>query len=241
MFCFFFDKLDKLSDKQEELSNKDKENTEAKQNEINKEFDEIQKELKEVDKENKELKKPMNLDASPEKQKDIDEDLKKASEDLKKDSKESAKKKQKSAAKKMKEMSTKAGQEMEGGEQEQLDEDVAMLRQILDNLLAFSFSEEDLMGQFKSIKRGSPSFNKNLKIQQDLKQQFTHVDDSLFAMSLRNPKIAEEITKEVGNVHYNVDKSLETFVEANIVKGVGHQQYAIAASNKLAEIGRAHV
>ncbi len=233
-----FDKLDKLSDKQEELSNKDKENTEQKQNEINKEFDEIQKELKEVDKENKELKKPMNLDASPEKQKEIDEDLKKASEDLKKESKEgkdSAKKKQKSAAKKMKEMSTKAGQEMEGGEQEQLDEDVAMLRQILDNLLAFSFSEEDLMKQFKNIKRGAPSFNKNLKIQQDLKQQFTHVDDSLFAMSLRNPKIAEEITKEVGNVHYNIDKSLETFVEANFPKGVASQQYAVAASNKLAD------
>ena len=230
-----FDKLDKLSEKQEELSNKDKENTEQKQNEINKEFDEIQKELKEVDKENKELKKPMNLDASPEKQKEIDEDLKKASEDLKKDSKESAKKKQKSAAKKMKEMSTKAGQEMEGGEQDQIDEDVAMLRQILDNLLAFSFSEEDLMNQFKNIKRGAPSFNKNLKIQQDLKQQFTHVDDSLFAMSLRNPKIAEEITKEVGNVHYNIDKSLETFVEANFQKGVASQQYAVAASNKLAD------
>ncbi len=233
-----FDKLDKLSDKQEELSNKDKENTEQKQNEINKEFDEIQKELKEVDKENKELKKPMNLDASPEKQKEIDEDLKKASDDLKidsKESKDSAKKKQKSAAKKMKEMSTKAEQEMEGGEQEQLDEDVAMLRQILDNLLAFSFGEEDLMSQFRSMKRGAPSFNKNLKIQQDLKQQFTHVDDSLFAMSLRNPKIAEGITKEVGNVHYNVDKSLETFVEANFPKGISHQQYAISASNKLAD------
>ena len=233
-----FDKLDKLSDKQDELSNKDKENTEQKQIEINKEFDQIQKELKEVDKENKELKKPMNLDASPEKQKDIDEDLKKATDDLKKDSKESkesAKKKQKSAAKKMKEMSSKAEQEMDGGEQEQLDEDVAMLRQILDNLLAFSFAQEDLMIQFKTLKRGAPSFNKNIKIQQDLKQQFTHVDDSLFAMSLRNPKIAEEITKEIGNVHYNVDKSLETLVDANFIKGISHQQYSIAASNKLAD------
>jgi hypothetical protein len=44
------------------------------------------------------------------------------------------------------------------------------------------------MNQFRKHKSGSPAFNKNIKIQQDLKQQFKHVDDSLFAMSLRNPK-----------------------------------------------------
>jgi hypothetical protein len=67
-------------------------------------------------------------------------------------------------------------------------EDVAMLRQILDNLLAFLLSQEDLMNQFKSINLGLQHSIKNIKIQQDLKQQFKHVDDSLFAMSLRNPK-----------------------------------------------------
>ena len=91
------------------------------------------------------------------------------------------------------------------------------------------------MKQFKGLKRGSPSFNKDLKIQQNLKQQFKHVDDSLFAMSLRNPKIAENVTKEIGNVHYNIDKALSSFVDSQIQKGLSHQQYAISASNKLAD------
>jgi hypothetical protein len=125
---------------------------------------------------------------------------------------------------------------MEAGEQDQMDEDIAVLRQILDNLLAYSFSQEDVMKQFKGLKRGSPSFNKNLKIQQDLKQQFKHVDDSLFALSLRNPKIAEEVTTEVGNVQYNVEKAIETLAEANVVKGVYHQQYATSSANKLADM-----
>ncbi len=231
------DKLEKLSEKQEELSNKkDQENTTEKQDEINKEFDKIKEDLKQLDKENKELKAPMDIPKDADKEKSIDEDMKKASDELRKDQKDKAKPKQKSAAKKMKEMSAKMSQSMEAGEKEQMDEDVKMLRQILDNLLAFSFSEEDLMKQFKSLKRGSPSFNKNLKIQQDLKLQFKHVDDSLFAMSLRNPKIGEEINKEIGNVHYNIDRSLETLVESQIPKGVSHQQYAIAASNKLADM-----
>jgi hypothetical protein len=49
------------------------------------------------------------------------------------------------------------------------------------------------MVQFRGLKTGSPAFNKNIKLQQDLKLQFKHVD-SLFAMSLRNPKNAEDIT-----------------------------------------------
>jgi len=229
------DKLDKLSDKQENLSNKDKENTKENQDDINKEFDKIQEDLQELEKENKELKKPLDIPNDKQEQKSIDEDLKKASEELQKDKKANAKPKQKSAARKMKQMSQKMEQEMEGGEMEQLEEDIAMLRQVLDNLLAFSFSQEDLMGKFKGYKIGSPAFNKALKNQQDLKLQFQHIDDSLFAMSLRNPKIGENITKEIGNAHYNLDKSLETLADAQMQKGVSHQQYTVSSANKLAD------
>ena len=230
------DKLSKLAEKQDKLSDKTEENNAEKQDEINKEFDKLQEELKELDKDNKELKSPVSLPKTEEKEKSIDEDLKNAKDQLQKQQKEKAKPKQKSASKKMKQMSQQMAEQMEAGDKEQMDEDVAMLRQILDNLLAYSFSQEDVMKQFKNLKRGAPSFNKNLKIQQDLKQQFKHVDDSLFAMSLRNPKIAEDITKEIGNVQYNVDKAIENLAEANVPKGNSHQQYAVSSSNKLADM-----
>ncbi len=229
------DKLEQLAEKQDKLAENEKENNADKQEDINKEFDKIQEDLKELDKENKELKSPMDIPKDGEKEKSIDEDLKKAAEELQKQNKPKAKPKQKSAAQKMKQMSMKMEQSMEGAEMEQMEEDVKMLRQILDNLLAFSFSQENLMGEFRNLKRVSPSFNKYLRTQQDLKLQFKHVDDSLFAMSLRNPKIAEDITKEVGNVHYNMDKALESLVEAQIPKGVSHQQYSVTSANKLAD------
>lgn len=229
------DKLDKLGQKQEALSEKDKEITEKAQDEINKEFEEIRKEKDELEKENQELKSPMEIPGTESEEKSIQDDLNKAKEQLQKQDSGKAKPKQKSAAKKMKEMGGNMMQMMGGGQMEQMEEDVKMLRQILDNLLAFSFSEEDLMNDFKSLRRNAPSFNKNLKLQQDLKLQFRHVDDSLFAMSLRNPKITENVTTEIGNVHYNVDKSLEAFADAQVSKGTSHQQYAIAAANKLAD------
>ena len=229
------EKLDKLSEKQNKLSDNEKENKSDKQNEINTAFDKIQEDLKDLEKENKELKSPMDIPKDGDKEKSIEEDLKKASEELQKDSAAKAKPKQKSASKKMKEMAMNMKQSMAGSEAEQLEEDVKMLRQILDNLLAFSLSQEEVMMQFKNLKKGSPAFNKNLKIQQNLKQQFKHVDDSLFAMSLRNPKIAENVTKEIGNVHYNIDKSLESLSESQIAKGLSHQQYATSSANKLAD------
>lgn len=229
------DNLNKLADKQDKLAESEKGNQVEKQEAINKEFDKIQQDLKDLEKENKELKSPIDLPKDDEKQKNIDEDLKKATDELQKQNQSKAKPKQKSASKKMKEMSGEMMEGMAAAEMDQLEEDVKMLRQILDNLLAYSFSQEDLMKQFKGLKRGSPSFNKDLKIQQNLKQQFKHVDDSLFAMSLRNPKIAENVTKEIGNVHYNIDKALGSFVDYQIPKGLSHQQYAISASNKLAD------
>ncbi|RTZ09175.1 hypothetical protein [Flavobacterium sp. GSP6] len=229
------EKLDKLSKKLDKLSDDENENKLDKQEDINAEFDKIQLDLNDLEKENKELKSPLDLPKDDAKEKSIDDDLKKASEELNKDKKDKAKPNQKSASKKMKEMAQKMAQTLDKGDMEQLQEDVVMLRQIADNLLAFSLSQEDLMNQFKRHKSGSPAFNKNIKLQQDLKQQFKHVDDSLFAMSLRNPKIAEDITKEIGNVVYNVDKSLSSLTDAQVPKGLSHQQYSISSANKLAD------
>ncbi|CAH0337451.1 hypothetical protein FVB9288_03212 [Flavobacterium sp. CECT 9288] len=229
------EQLSKLANKQENLSNDDKLNKTDNQKEINEEFNSLKKELDALSKENKELKAPLSFPNSDSKKKDVDEELNKAISELSKNNKEKAKSNQKNASKKMKQMAQEMAQEMESAEQEQMEEDVAMLRQILDNLLSFSLTQEDLMYQFKKFKPGSPAFNKNIKIQQDLKQQFKHADDSLFAMSLRNPKFTDDITKEIGNVSYNLDKSLSTFTDAQIAKGLSHQQYTVSSANKLAD------
>lgn len=229
------DKLDKLSDKQDKLSEAEKANTLEKQKEINTAFDKIQEELKELDKNNKELQSPLDLPNDAAKEKKIDEDLKNAADELLKENTSKAKPKQKSAAKEMKSLSAKMEQGLSSAEVEQLEEDVTMLRQVLDNLLAFSLSQEDLLSQFKALQSGSPGYNKKIKIQQDLKSQFKHIDDSLFVLSLRNPKLTEEVTREIGNVQYNLDRSLESLSNAQFSKGLSHQQYTVSGANKLGD------
>jgi hypothetical protein len=70
-----------------------------------------------------------------------------------------------------------------------------MLRQVLDNLLGFLYRRNMRWYNSRISKEVSASI-KNIKLQQDLKLQFKHVDDSLS----RCPyviQIAEDITKEI--------------------------------------------
>lgn len=229
------DKLEKLADKQEKLS-ESKENSEEQQNELNKEFDKLSKELNDLEKENKELKKPLDIPNDKEKQESIDNDMQNASKELKNKNTQKASPKQKNAAKKMKQMAQSMEMEMQGGEQEQMNEDIKMLRQIVDNLLEFSFSEEKLMNNFKAIKGTSPTLSKLIKNQKDLKDQFKHVDDSLFAMSLRNPKIGEKVTKEIGEVYYHLDKSIDFLADNQLGRGTSSQQFTFTSANNLANM-----
>jgi hypothetical protein len=230
------DKLDKLSQKEDKLSENEKENSAPEQKKLNDEFEKIQEELKQLDKDNEDLKSPMDIPSDLNKEDRIKDDLMKATSDLQNNNKSKAKPNQKSASKKMKEMSKAMEKAMEESDKNEIEEDVKMLRQILDNLLAYSFSQEDVMNQFKSTKSGSPSFSKYIKNQQNLKSQFKHIDDSLFAMSLRQPKIAEEVTKEVANVQYNIDKSIESLTDSQLSRGLSQQQFAVSSANKLADL-----
>lgn len=229
------DKLDKLAEKQEKLANNEQENTIEKQTDINNAFKDIQKELQDLDKENKELKDPLDIPNDKNEQEDVKKDLQKAADELNKQQPKKAQPKQKSAAAKMKEMAQKMQQSMNSGEMEQMQEDAKLLRQILDNLLAFSFDQERLIKTTNTTQTRSLELNKILKKQQDLKQQFKHVDDSLFAVSSRNPRITEIILKELSDVHYNLDKTLESLSDNNISKGASHQQYTLTAANRLAD------
>ncbi|WP_316932008.1 hypothetical protein [Bizionia psychrotolerans] len=147
---------------------------------------------------------------------------------------QNAQKKQKQAAEKMKQMGEKMRMAMQGGGGEQMQEDLEMLRQILDNLILFSFDQENLMERFKGIEINHNEYATYLRKQNDLKEHFSHVDDSLFALSLRQPKLSESVNKEISDVFFNIDKSLEEFSENRLYQGIANQQYTITAANNLA-------
>lgn len=238
--------LEKMAEEQEKLSNEsENENTKDKQDALNEKFEDFQKELEDVRKENESLKEPMDVPNNKKEEESIKKEQQEASESLEKkeesqslkeqqSQQQKAKQKQKKAAQKMKEMSEQMSQMMMGGSSMQMGEDVDMLRQILDNLVLFSFEQEALMERFKSIQVNHNEYAKYLRKQQSLREHFEHVDDSLFALSLRQPMISERINKEITEVFFNIDKSMAQFSENRIYQGVAAQQYTTTSANNLA-------
>lgn len=233
---------------QEKLSEESEENnTEKNQNELNKKFEDFQKELDELHKDNKGLMEPLDIPQDKKEEEEIKNEQKEASENLKKNedsgepqekqkSKEDAKKNQKKAVQKMLQMSKKMEQMSANGGAEQLSEDFDMLRQILDNLVLFSFEQEDLMNQFNGIQINHNEYAKYLRKQQGLREHFEHIDDSLFALSLRQPMISESINKEVSEIYFNIDKSLNQLSENGLNQGVVAQRYIVSSANMLANL-----
>ncbi len=237
--------LEKLAEKQEELSKKEgEENTKEEQDKLNEEFKKLEEEIKSLEKDNNALKKPMDIPSDPKKQQEIKEEQEGASEELEKQEQQSAEeqnkttaqKKQKKAAEKMKQMSKSMQASMQMSGQEAMEEDAEMLRQILDNLLVFSLEEEDLMLDFRRINDKNPLYAKKLRRQNVLKQNFEHVDDSLYALSLRVPDLDERINESLVDIDYNLGKSLERLAESQVVQGVSSQQYVITGANELADL-----
>src|SRR5690606_2885484 len=58
---------------------------------------------------------------------------------------------------------------------------------------------------------------------------------SISSLSLRQPKLTEQINTNVNDVYYNINKSLEEFAENRTYQGVSYQQYALTATNTLAD------
>ncbi len=240
--------LENLAEAQEELSNKQKDNTKAEQEKLNKAFKNFKEEMEQLEKESKALKKPIEIPRDVLDEKEVDDEQQKALEELGKSeaqknesnngenqNKKNAQKGQKKAAQKMKQMSEKMKNAMSGGESNQMQEDTAMLRQILDNLVLFSFDQEALMNQFKAIEVNHNKYASFLRKQHNLKEHFEHIDDSLFALSLRQPKLSETVNKEITEVFYNIDKSLDLLAENQLYQGVSNQQFAVTAANNLAD------
>ncbi|MGB5360465.1 MAG: hypothetical protein WBN27_11035, partial [Eudoraea sp.] len=114
-------------------------------------------------------------------------------------------------------------------------EDAEMLRQILDNLVTFSFKQEKLFDQLESLDFEMANYSSSVRKQKELRDLFEHIDDSLFALSLRRAELSEFVNEQITEVYYNIDKSLESIADNKIYQGAAYEQYVLSASNSLAD------
>lgn len=239
------EKLKELSEEQLDLSTEEN-NSAEEQDKLNSKFDSIKKDFNELREQNNALKEPLDIFESEPDEKLIDMDMKEAemrlenSEKMEGQQSEKAQKKgkekQRAAAKRMEELSKKMESGLMEMEMQGMEENIKDLQQILKNLLRFSLDQEDLMLSFESVSSKNADFPDKLKEQIKLKENFEHIDDSLYTLSLRMVKLSSKIQEDLSAAHYNLDKSLENIAENRIQQGMSNQQYTMTAANNLADL-----
>ncbi len=244
--------LEKLAKEQKALAREEngEQNTVKSQEVLQDKFSKSALQLEDLLKENRGLKKPLRIGADQEDADAVKKLQEGAVEELSKSQgkealiqgegankeKESARKKQQEAGSRMQQMSEALQQGSMGAEGESsMAEDAEMLRQVLDNLVTFSFKQERLIEGMELQGADLANYASEVRDQQQLKQLFTHIDDSLFALSLRRAEISELVNNQIAEVYYNVDKALESITDNRIYQGVSHQQYVLTSANTLAD------
>ncbi|RQO31600.1 hypothetical protein DBR32_06500 [Taibaiella sp. KBW10] len=194
----------------------------------------LQNELKEITKQNEQLEQPQKLDKAQEQGKEAGEEMDKSSQQLQQNDKSKAKQSQQNAKNKLAEMS-KSLMDMAGGmDMEQLDIDIKATRQLLTNLIRFSFDQENLMKLVRTTSINSPSYLLLTKEQNRLKNNTKMIKDSLYTLSKRIFKIAATVNKETSDLDQNIARTLDAFEQRNIGEILPRQQYAMTAANNLA-------
>ncbi len=233
------DKLNQLAQDQKALSeetDKKIENQDLidKQQEIQKEFETIQNEIEKARELNQELENKQDIPDTRSAEEEIKENIQKSLDKLQKKMGKQATKNQNKAADKMEEMSQSLQSALDTQQQEQLSEDMQTLRQILENLITVSIDQEDILQSINSINLNSPLYLDYLQLQNKLQSDTEIIEDSLFALSKRQPQIQSIVNQEINAIHMNMGKALEEMAERRSERASERQQFAMTSANNLA-------
>jgi hypothetical protein len=231
---------EELSEKQENLSQEttDKkselEEIKEKQKELNQEQDDLKESIEELEEMNQDLKNPRPMQDMSEEQKGLEEEQKNTKDALEKGERKKAGESQKNMSQQMQQMAEKMQQMQMNMEMTMMQENLDFLRHIQNNLVRLSFSQEDLMNDFRKVNQSDPRFIELSQQQHKLKDDAQIIEDSLRSLADRVFQIRSFITREVDDMNNHMDESLDALKERKKNEAVGKQQFAMTSMNNLA-------
>lgn len=221
----------KLEEAKTEKELKDAQNQ---QDQIKKDFDKLQEEIQKMQEMNDQLEFKTELPDTKAQEQEIEQEMTKAQQDIQKKDKKGASKSQKGAAKKMDDLKQQMQEAQESAEQEAQEENLEDMRQLMENLVKLSFSQEELMKEMKKTQTTDPKYTVQIQTQKKLKDDTKMIEDSLFALSKRVPEIESIVNEELNEVHENMSKTLDFLNNRRNFEANAKQQLIMTSVNNLA-------
>lgn len=234
------DKLNEIKQKQEELKKANEEKTKSQeaiseeQKELNDEFKKLSEKLDDLHEKNQELEKQENLDDTSELQDQIEQNMQESQENAEQNKRKKTNKAQEQSLEKMDQLHQKLQKAQKQSGEQAPAEDMATLRQILENLIDLSLEEESLLERLSETNKNDPEYVNHIHLQNKLLDDSKILEDSLFALSKRQAQIKATINREMNAINSNIKKSLEHMAERETNEALTKQQLVMTSANNLA-------
>ncbi|GET20549.1 DUF4175 family protein [Prolixibacter denitrificans] len=185
-----------------------------------------------VMKQNGELEKPYSINKSGSLRKEINDDMQSLSE--KKESRNKRSDTSDRISHSLKKVAENLNKSMLSSQMEIDWEQVRRIQYLADNILTYSFQQENLMEEMKGVSALDPALTGYLDKQKNLVQFEEQLRDTLYLLSKQAPQINMQIGKESLNWKYYTDKALSGLEESQYQKGRINQQFSMTSANNLA-------
>lgn len=215
-----------------EKKNEASQEQQQQQEKSEKDFKDTQDQLNEL----KEQAEKDNLDKpelSEKEQSEVEKDMKEATKSMKSNQGKQASSKQKKSAKSMRAMSKEMKESMQSSEMQEMQENMDDLRNILDNLITLSFSQERVMKDFRGMSLQDPRVTKLSQEQLKLQDDAKIIEDSLNALASRVVQIQSFVTRELTNMKSYMDESVQQLRDRRLSMASSKQQFAMTSINNL--------
>jgi len=120
--------------------------------------------------------------------------------------------------------------------QKQNQENLNDIRQILDNLVTISFNQESLLSRLKANSNNNFLATDVLLSQNSIAKDFSLVQDSIYALAKREPKLGHAVYDKIDNIHTYFNKTVNSINEGRRGETMNNQQVLLTNLNDLSLI-----
>ena len=139
-------------------------------------------------------------------------------------------------AEEMQQLAEQMNGQQKGQQNKKQAENLNDVRQILDNLVNISFSQENLINYTKSNQASAVYFQDLTKRQLSVRNDFALVRDSIYALAKREPELGHSVYSKIDEINSSITQSLSFISDDNKSRSAIQQQIILTNVNDLALI-----
>ncbi len=227
------ERLNKLAAELEKASPENKQELQHLEQKSSEKWNVLQKDLAELIRKNNSIKKPFPLgDINPD-LKNISQQMTQTKQFLEQKKERKARRSMRGAAQQQRELANLLSDAIQSSLSAEMSIDMEKIIQLQNNLITFSFQQEDVMFDYNNVDYNNPQYVEYVEQQGILKDKYIILKDSLEALAARSAQVATLIGDKIISIRNELSEAVENANERNRYQANIAQRKALTGVNDL--------